>query len=1174
MGDSLLIRLLAGLIFWSLAAQAAPPGLDGAPPVGAFFGNKFPPSTPTSSGSYSVVEAFPNLRFRHPTRLVAEPRSTRLHVTGKEGYIWYFDNIPTTSSKTQMLDIASKIQVTDNTGLVGLAFHPDWGLAGSPNRNYFYVYYYYSPAPQVVGENVQIKGYNRLSRFTRPDGATAADPNSELILIQQYDQHDWHGGGQMFFGSDGFLYLAIGDVGADYDFYNTAQQRNKGLNGGMLRIDVNNDPSKSHAIRRQPVPPITPVAPPAGWPGSFSANYMIPNDNPWQHPDGSQLEEFWCLGLRSPHTTTLDPATGRIYNGDVGQGTQEEINLLVKGGNYQWVYKEGTANVSGKTKPSPFTGTEMPPIHSYGRSVGVCIMCGPVYRGSALGAGLRGQLLFCDHEFSKLWALPLAPDGTAAAAPTLLSSSIPSGFHSGIVSWGTDHLQEPYLVRIGDGYTDNTQNGTGRIYKLQAAAGTVADPPATLSLLGVFSSFSPLRPSAGFVPYEPIEGFWSDGASKSRWIAIPNDGTPNTAAERINSSTDPAAFWNYPNGTVLMKHFDLPVSDANPALTKKIETRFMVKGTDGIWMGFSYRWREDESDADLINAAETRDFSIPTPTAPRMQTWTYPSRADCFTCHQASAGSVLGLRPHTLNSEIFYPTTGRTANQLHTLTGIGLLNPGWTEAALATLPKAARRDDYSASVATRARSYLDANCSYCHRSGGVQPGFDLTWHTDPGALVSYPSSSNVGTVNRLLVKTYGIADAKVVAPRNAAASILHARAALVGGTGNLTQMPPLGKNRVDEEGVLLIKEWIHTLDQPHWPGAAGLERTIHSGTAFGTVASTATATQTAGSWSSAPAGTSGGYSVRWTGLLKVGANTPYILRTPFTSGSLRYGTTGALTGSSPLTGASLIASGDYVPFGVDFSDTAASGSVSNTTWRLGSSSSYVTVPTAQFFKIGSAPAIPVAVNDAVTLVIGTSKAISILANDQDNDLQPTSVALYKAPLRGTVSFADGVATYTHTAAAGAGTDRFIYTVSDASGYTSNRAEVALFIGSAAQVWQMEHFTPTEMQNPSITGWNADPDADGTPNLLEYAFGSLPRSAASRPAIHLSQTSIGGVNHVEVRYPRGAAAVVNVSPQSSTGLGTWNSADATITLTTTPTEYRLRFPTAGGKKYVRLWVTLP
>ena len=211
----------------------------------------------------------------------------------------------------------------------------------------------------------------RLSRFHVPDGATVANPASEVVLINQYDRHMWHNGGNMFFGPDGFLYIPFGDEGGIADEFNQAQRMNGGLFSGVLRIDVDCNPTRSHPIRRQPRSP-------PNSPASYSANYYIPNDNPWLDPGGSILEEFWAVGLRSPHRMTYDAISGQIWLGDIGQNNREEINLIERGANYQWAYREG-AFPGFFPQPSPLIGTDKPPIYDYGRGNGdTCVIGGYV----------------------------------------------------------------------------------------------------------------------------------------------------------------------------------------------------------------------------------------------------------------------------------------------------------------------------------------------------------------------------------------------------------------------------------------------------------------------------------------------------------------------------------------------------------------------------------------------------------------------------------------------------------------------------------------------------------------------------------------------------------------------------------------------------------------------------
>lgn len=392
-------------------------------------------------GSWAAIDAFTNLTFTLPTGLVPEPHTNRLYVLEQAGKIYFFTNNPSTSNKTLFLDLSAVTQANNDCGLLSFAFHPEYGQAGSTNRGYVYVYYCYSPAPTLTPGFSTVM-YDRLSRFTVHDGSLTADPASELILINQFDRMVWHNGGGMFFGPDGFLYLANGDEGLSYDAFNNSQIINSGFFSGMFRIDVDNNASRSHPIRRhiQDRGGIT-----NGWPPTTNGNYMVPNDNPWLDPGGSVLEEFFAIGLRNPFHVTLDPPTGNIWAGDVGEASQEEVDLIQKGGNYQWAYAEGFLPGS-KPKPATLIGNDTPPIYSYAHTPYTrCIIGGHVYRGAQFPS-LTGLYFFGDFVASRIWTLaytgsPPAVVQELCALPNQLS----------LTAFGLDQSGEIYICSYADG---------------------------------------------------------------------------------------------------------------------------------------------------------------------------------------------------------------------------------------------------------------------------------------------------------------------------------------------------------------------------------------------------------------------------------------------------------------------------------------------------------------------------------------------------------------------------------------------------------------------------------------------------------------------------------------------------------------------------------------------------
>ena len=133
------------------------------------------------------------------------------------------------------------------------------------------------------------------------------------------------------------------------------------------------------------------------------------------------------------------------------------------------------------------------------------------------------------------------------------------------------------------------------------------------------------------IPYDVNTPLWSDGAVKRRWIAVPNDGPPYTTNETIGFAA--TGEWTFPRGTVLVKHFDLPVDDRDSSITRRIETRLLVRDTNGAVYGVTYKWRADNSDADLLTASLNEDIPITNAAGgTRIQTYYYPSPQDCLTC--------------------------------------------------------------------------------------------------------------------------------------------------------------------------------------------------------------------------------------------------------------------------------------------------------------------------------------------------------------------------------------------------------------------------------------------------------------------------------------------------------------------------------------------------------------
>jgi len=753
-----------------------PYGLASRQAVGAFLNDTLPYTAPAISGNWSAVPAFPNLLFTNSVGLAPVPGSDLLCVWEREGRVWTFENSPGVTEKKLVLDIHNQCQGWDDSGLLGVAFHP-----GFATNHYMYVYYTWVKPGTVAGDMntrpnpvVANTYHDRLSRFTLDDNGVAI-PGSEQVLIDLTDQTIWHHGGGMFFHpKNGFLYLTIGDNSiGDND-----QIINKSLFGGVLRIDVDcRGGDISHPIPRQPV-------------NGYTGHYYIPNDNPFVgqsrvfNGESNALEEFFCLGLRSPHRMTYDPGTGRIFIGDVGQSAREEVDVIEpgeKGLNFQWAYCEGNL---GKMK-LPCIGISRGPILDYPHSDGRAVIGGYVYRGKKFARDLGGKYIFGDNVFRLIWAM----DETTTPVAKDVLCVMPKGDgpnsgsdYTGLSSFGVDANGEIYFCQMS--------SIGGRIFTL--ARGGPPPPsrlmPKMLSQTGIFSDMKTMEPRDFLVPYSVNTPLWSDGAVKSRFMALPE----NTKIHFAKTGE-----WQFPAGTVFIKTFQLPVDDTDPTMLRRLETRLIVRDTNGYVYGATYKWRPDDSDADLVTAGTTEDIPIKTATGTRIQHWFYPGRQDCLTCHTPAAGGVLGVKTRQLNGDFTY-SNGVTDNQLREWNHAGLFDATLTEDEIPHLSRLVAVTDKKASLEMRARSYFDANCAQCHRPGGVEAFFDARFDTPLGQQ---------GIINGPVANPMGVPGAKIVVPDDPDKSILLQR---INNTSDL-EMPPLARNVNDTKAIATITQWINSL---------------------------------------------------------------------------------------------------------------------------------------------------------------------------------------------------------------------------------------------------------------------------------------------------------------------------------------------------------------------------
>lgn len=711
------------------------------------------PSTPPPLAGYTTVNALGGLTFSSPIYTTTIPGdSTRLFVVERGGTVQMVTNLGGTPVKTLFLSLAAVAGVSGFTmekenGLLGLAFHPDHLSNGE-----FFIFY------SFLSGGIR----QRVARMkVRADNPFLADTASLQPLITQLDQAGNHNGGTLAFGPDGCLYVSLGDEGSANDVYDNARRINKDFFGAILRLDVDQRPG---SLAPNPHPSVHP------------GTYAIPPDNPFvgatswhgQAVTPSTVRtEIWATGLRNPFRFSFDAPTGRLFCGDVGQDRFEEVDIIVAGGDYGWSWREGrSAFTSGPApKTPPVTGfTPVEPIFDYARTgtvYGRSVTGGVVYRGRQMPE-LVGDYVFADFASGQVVALR---QNGGVWEPRVLAVD------AGIVGFGHHPVTGEVI------FCDLTG---GQVKKLNYLPDGVT-APATLSATGAFSNIVTLAPAAGVVPYEVNAPFWSDHAFKSRWFAL------RTATTMFGFQTE--GKWTLPTGAVWIKHFEVEAIPGNPATRRRIETRFLVKTASDVY-GLTYRWREDQSNADLVPPGGLDD---PIPGSSPARVWRFPARGECQTCHTPQGGHALSFNTAQLNRTSPVPGHG---NQLHALAKAGYLSvktlppPG-------ALPALAALDDTRHSIDFRARSYLSANCSPCHQLGtGLPSSFDAR-HDVPlnltGLVDAVPTNPGTDPANRL------------IAPGDTAHSVLLHR---VMGTGGFFRMPPLGSNVIDNEGVALLTSWI------------------------------------------------------------------------------------------------------------------------------------------------------------------------------------------------------------------------------------------------------------------------------------------------------------------------------------------------------------------------------
>lgn len=330
----------------------------------------------SAENEWRLIRDFSSCAIERPVSLVMPPDGTqRLFLVQQRGKILILPKDRHAAQTTVFLDISDR-KLAENEfeeGLISLAFHPKF----KENGRFFVCY---------AQQNPKI---NRISELkVLPSDAGKADMGTERVLLEIPRPFWNHNSGNMLFGPDGMLYLSVGDGGKGDDAARLAQNLFL-LNGKVLRIDVDT------RTGRRP--------------------YGIPTDNPFVKTDGAS-GEIWTWGMRNPWGLAFDHSSGLLWGADVGQEQREEINILVKGGNYGWSFREGNVPFIRRPEAPPADVKFVEPIHDYDRTQGTSITGGLVYRGSKFPE-LQQSYVYGDWGTGRIWALK-----TEGTPPKLVSN--------------------------------------------------------------------------------------------------------------------------------------------------------------------------------------------------------------------------------------------------------------------------------------------------------------------------------------------------------------------------------------------------------------------------------------------------------------------------------------------------------------------------------------------------------------------------------------------------------------------------------------------------------------------------------------------------------------------------------------------------------------------------------
>jgi len=406
-----------------------------------------------------------------------------LFVVDQPGQIWRVDL--TTGAKRLFLDVSAQLiplgalgpQSFDERGLLGFAFHPNYAANGL-------VYTFmtepvtgaadYTTLPVTVTANA----HSVIAQWTvdSPTGAqSVVNPASKKALLRIAKPQFNHNGGNLAFGPDGMLYIALGDGGGADDTDGQPFIGGLPISGHGPGGNGQDATNPLGAILR--IDPLGTNAP--------NGNYGIPADNPFAAANDPRLDEIYAYGLRNPFRFSFDKLTGQLYTGDVGQNKVEEVDIITAGGNYGWKYKEGAFFFDDNGARSGFVTDIDPggvpaglidPIAQYDHDEGISIIGGFVYRGTKLSA-LNGVYLFGD--WSRSFSVPSARLFYLTPANAIREFDLPQApLAIFLHGFGQDASGELYVLgnTTGIPFPNAAGKNTGVIWRITSASQTLYLP--------------------------------------------------------------------------------------------------------------------------------------------------------------------------------------------------------------------------------------------------------------------------------------------------------------------------------------------------------------------------------------------------------------------------------------------------------------------------------------------------------------------------------------------------------------------------------------------------------------------------------------------------------------------------------------------------------------------------